>query len=300
MNQIWSQTKIFARTHLPRPVFRVLKHWHRYHQIRSHGPHSAEEETTLKWLAQCKASSGYFVDIAAQDGIAGSQTLRLAKLGWRGLAVECDADYFAALSHFYARYPQINLVRSFISPGGIVSLLKGCACPREFEFLSLDIDSFDYEVLDAILSFFRPKLICCEINEVMPPPLAFRVKHSEDQKWEGGCFQGQSIAMCARLASKYRYSIGELYYNNLFLVPAESLPGEGLSVEEAYQAGYMKKSDRLKKFPWNRRFESIHGMSDSDKLKFFEREFQLFQGRFELEMENTDPGRGSDTGISQT
>lgn len=278
--------KILARRYLPRPVFEGLKYLHRRHVVNSPGPFSDEEPTILKWLQVLGATEGYFVDIAAQDGIGGSQTLQLAKRKWRGAAFECDGYYFAALSYFYSGFSAVDLIKARVSPDNVTSLLAGCECPRNFDFLSLDIDSFDYQVLDSILAAYRPKLICCEINEVIPPPLGFRVLYSKDHQWEGGVFQGQSISMCARLVRKYRYVIAELYYNNLLLVPAELMRGPGLDVVHAYRTGYLQKPDRLEKFPWNKDYEFLYNLPPGEVLAYFRKAFEKREGKFELTMES--------------
>ena len=102
-------------------------------------------------------------------------------------------------------------------PQNVVSILEAARCPRQFAFLSLDIDSYDHYLLDRILGAFRPGLICVEINETVPPPLKFTVSFHEDQQWAGDHFQGQSISKCHELCVRYGYAIVELHYNNLFL-----------------------------------------------------------------------------------
>lgn len=45
-------------------------------------------------------SSGFFVDIGANNGWKGSNTRALADLGWRGLLVEADPNTYRALQEF--------------------------------------------------------------------------------------------------------------------------------------------------------------------------------------------------------
>ena len=48
------------------------------------------------------------------------------------------------------------------------------------DFLNLDIDSYDLEVMKKILEKnFRPKVISMEINEKIPPPIYFAAKFNE-------------------------------------------------------------------------------------------------------------------------
>jgi len=69
------------------------------------------------------------VDIAAQDGISGSQTVYLFKHGWEGMAVECDPKMFSALSDLYRKIDKISLFRTTVNPHNILALLAGAGCP---------------------------------------------------------------------------------------------------------------------------------------------------------------------------
>ena len=174
-------------------------------------------------------------------------------------------------------------MRTKVVPDNVVSILKAGLCPRDFGFLSLDIDSYDYFVLDQILSEFRPRVICVEINETVPPPLKFTVTFSRDHKWEGNHFQGQSICKCYELCVRYRYDIVELNYNNLFLVPAELNTCGALTPEIAYDTGYRLKADRRQKFPWNADMDELLDMSRAEAIEFLRSKFVTYLGRYTLE-----------------
>ncbi|MGI8785232.1 MAG: hypothetical protein ACR2L2_16460 [Acidobacteriota bacterium] len=245
--------------------------------------HSDDEHIVLKYLESLSAVNRYCVDIAAQDGVMGSQTLRLFQEGWSGLAVEFDGRMFAALSQMYRSFEPVSLVRTKVVPHNVVSILEAALCPRDFGFLSLDIDSYDYYVLDQVLSAFRPRLICVEINETVPPPLKFTVTFSEDHQWGGDHFQGQSICKCHELCVKYDYEIVELYYNNLFLMPVELNVWGALTPEAAYDAGYRLKTDRQQKFPWNADMEDVLDLSPPEAIDVVRRKFAKYVGRYTLE-----------------
>ncbi len=102
----------------------------------------------------------------------------------------------------------------------------------------IDIDGYDYFVLDELLSSFRPAIICAEINEVIPPPIKFTVKLHPSYVWGENHFLGQSICQLSLLCKKYDYILVELHYNNAFLVPKELNPFTPLTPEDAYIKGY--------------------------------------------------------------
>lgn len=128
-----------------------------------------EEKIIEKYLDSLPIKNKFCVDIAVSDGITMSNTLFLFEKQWDGIAVEFDSEKFSKLANLYKKFPGVSLVKTKVVPENIIFLLKSCLCPREFSFLSFDIDSYDFFVLEQLLSEFRPLLICVEINEKIPP-----------------------------------------------------------------------------------------------------------------------------------
>lgn len=274
--------KTVARHVLPAPIFRTLKQVQRRMLFARTGGFSEEESLVAKYLDTLPLTNRYCVDIAAQDGIGGSQTLSLFKQGWEGIAVERDAEMFSILSSFYEQFDKVSLVRTSVGPHNAASILHACSCPSDFAFLSLDIDSYDYFVLERILAEFRPRFMCVEINEVVPPPLAFTVAYSPNHVWHSDHFQGQSIMKCNELCVRHNYDIVELHYNNLFVIPREINPHRALLPTEAYDAGYRNKPDRRERFPWNADMEAIMDLPASDAIAFLNRHFAKYNGKYLL------------------
>lgn len=275
--------KQLVRKALPVPVFELLKMIQRRIQFARPRGFSDEEALVTRYLASLPIAHRYCVDIAAQDGIGGSQTLALFKSGWHGVAVEYDAKVFATLAAFYSAFDEVALVRAKVTPASVRDLLRAAGCPRDFGFLSLDIDSYDYFILEQILAEFRPTVMCVEINESIPPPLRFTVCYDPGQFWRGDHFQGQSIAQCDALCRKHGYQILELHYNNLILIASEVNRHRALSVEEAYDAGYRNKPDRRQKFPWNADVEALLTLNREDAIAFVNRLFARYAGKYILE-----------------
>ncbi|OKH55463.1 hypothetical protein NIES2101_03485 [Calothrix sp. HK-06] len=241
--------------------------------------HLDEESVIEKYLDLVDVKNQYCVDIAASDGVTMSNTCFLFQQGWSGLAVECDGANFAALASNYRNFPNVTLSKSFVTPENIVSILEAHGAPKNFDLLNLDIDGYDYYVLDKMLSSFRPSLICTEINEKIPPPLKFTVKWDSGYRWENNHFYGQSICQLYLLCEKYEYSLVELHYNNAFLIPKEINP-HSITPEEAYRQGYLERLDRKQKFPWNADFESIHNLTSEQALDYINKFFAKYQGKY--------------------
>ncbi|MDO8625355.1 MAG: hypothetical protein Q7R47_04705 [Candidatus Diapherotrites archaeon] len=244
--------------------------------------HFSEERIIRKYLAQLSPKERFAVDIAAQDGRTMSNSYRLFLDGFAGIAFEYDATQFAKLSALYRKFDGVQLIRSRITPQNAPVFLQACGTPKEFAFLSLDIDSFDYFVLAEVLKEFRPRLICAEINECIPPPLRFTVLFDPAGHWSKDQFMGQSLSQLCDLAQKHRYDLVELHYNNAFLIPHEINPGVALEPSKAFKAGYVDQPDRKRKFPWNREWEPVLSMNPAQAKRFIDDKFRSYAGKYSL------------------
>lgn len=190
----------------------------------------------------------FFVDIGAADGITESNSYWLAtQCGFDGVSVECDDNRFLQLCQNQPN--NIVKIKQKMNPDNVCDVLEFNGCPKSFGFLSIDIDSYDYFLLDTILKYYKPEIICCEVNEKIPPPIKFKVKFlSEDQCWDNNHFYGVSIK-CFDDFKKYGYEIICLDYNNVFLSNKKCFKYK--TPEDAYDDGYKLKDDRKTRYYWN-------------------------------------------------
>jgi len=223
-----------------------------------------------------------YVDIGAGDGISGSNTAKLALNHWQRLALEGDSNKVSKASQIYQRMNNIKIVESKITPLNVCGLLKTYDIPKDFGVLSLDIDSYNYFVLESLLNNFRPSLIIVEINEKIPPPLEFTVLYHPDHSWDNNHFYGQSISQLEKLCSAQNYAIVTLEYNNAFLVAKEKYQGIPLTAREAYEQGYQYRKDRAVKFPWNQDMEILLISKPDDNAKFLNERFAAYRGKYIL------------------
>lgn len=244
-----------------------------------------EEQILRKYVDQLlpAGDSRVAVDIGAGDGVKGSNTYALFSGGWKGLGVECVARRAEKLAKTYSRLEGVTACRSRVAPEGVVPLLREHGVRRGFAVLSLDIDSYDYPVLDALLANFRPRIVVTEINEKIPPPLRFFVKYDPDFRLRHH-FYGYSIASLADLCEKHGYTILELEYNNAFLAPREICGEPRQTAEEIYRRGYLERPDRRKKFPSNHDMDALLSMSPAKALAFIDHFFAKHRGKYELSL----------------
>lgn len=209
-------------------------------QMDLHFHESPHREYLAGLMHDLGLEQGVCVDIGAYDGLNYSHTFPFFQQGWTGLAGECDPSRFSRLAHIYRMFEDVSLSRQKITPGKVCALLNSAGIPQNFELLSIDIDSYDYYVLEALLSKYRPTVICAEINEVIPPPVRFSVNYDIDFSFSlNDRFYGQSLAMLDVLCQRHNYVMVRMYYMDVFLVDRRYIEGESQTLTELYKEGFL-------------------------------------------------------------
>lgn len=245
-----------------------------------------DEERILRKYVDTLLPAGHSrtaVDLGAGDGVKGSNTYALFGSGWTGLGVERDPRKAAKLAATYARFENVFAVCASVTPENVVGLLRDHGIEPGFGVLSLDIDSYDYFVLDEVLANFRPQLVVSEINEKIPPPVKFHVKFDPGFQLQHHFF-GYSIQSLAELCERHDYSILELEYNNVFLAPRELAGASAASVAEIYRRGYWEREDRREKFRPNADVDHWNTLSPVEAVRQIDEFYARHRGRYELSL----------------
>ncbi|HEX8147314.1 MAG TPA: hypothetical protein VF591_09055 [Pyrinomonadaceae bacterium] len=227
------------------------------------------------------------VDVGAGDGIRGSNTYALFLRGWRGVGFEGDGKRARRLARAYKSLEGVGARHALVTPANVVTLLRAEGVPTDFGVLSLDIDSYDYWVLDAALKSFRPRVVVTEINEKIPPPVRFRVGFDPDFRLQHHFF-GYSIASLEELCARHSYALLALEYNNAFIAPRELAGGfDALDAETAYRRGYLERPDRRERFPRNHDMEALHALGPAESVAFVRNFFARHEGKYEVSLAAT-------------
>jgi hypothetical protein len=243
-----------------------------------------EQEIVKKYVRELSIENTTLVDIGAGDGIRSSNTFGLITSGWTGVAVEYSPRAFAKLARAFLHYPNAFACRFKVTPDNIVGLLGAYGVEKEFGVLSLDIDSYDYYVLDTVLGSFRPRLVITEINEKVPPPIRFVADFDAEFEMKNHFF-GYSITALADLLKKHGYALLELEYNNAFIAPEELAGVTPVAIADAYRKGYLDRPDRREKFRPNANMEVLHGMTAVQAVKFLDQFYSEFRGKYQISIE---------------
>jgi len=144
-----------------------------------------------------------FVEIAVGNGLE-CNTAYLLLQGWRGAWFECDKVAVKHAKSLFASYPVIIQCEQ-VMPDNIDRLVSAHSIAGNLDLLSIDIDSYDYWLWDAIKSI-SPRVVVIEYNASLPPNCAKTLPLSSTPL-TGTNYFGASLGAFASLADKKGYSL---------------------------------------------------------------------------------------------
>jgi hypothetical protein len=175
-----------------------------------------------------------FVEFGAEAG-GENNTRRLLESGWTGLWIEGVEEYGGQIRANFKEILEsgrLKFIQSYVTRGNINRLIAGAGITGEIDFLSIDIDSIDYYVFEAI-DVIQPRLVCLEHNYGVHsrPPNDWVMPYNEDYRWDwrtGADDFGASIVALTRLARAKGYELvgTGLYSCNGFYVRRDCLGGK--------------------------------------------------------------------------
>lgn len=227
----------------------------------------------------------YYVDIGAGDGESMSNTARLALNGWNGIGFEGSLKKVTLFNYKYEDLKP-KCFQSFITPENVNELFRENDVPKTFGVLNLDIDGYDYFVLDALLQEYSPVIIISEINEKIPPPIKFTVLYDESYQWGCNDFFGMSLEKLNEICAKHGYVIAHLECNNAFLVKKELFNGEIKSVRQIYNEGYVNIENRTLYFPWNAHIDYWINSDPNECVDYINDYFSRYHGKYSIEIDS--------------
>lgn len=162
-----------------------------------------------------KTDEGMVVEVGANDGCYCSNSYPFIHRGWRAILLEPNPAVFQKLRELYTSNPRVQCFRLAcgaedaclplhlgkgdsgyatlsdekswwyeatrseetvpVEVKPLRSILDAASCPKDFDFLSVDTEGFDYQVLVGLdLDIYRPRVI---VTEDEKPPYT----HAEDK-----------------------------------------------------------------------------------------------------------------------
>ena len=173
---------------------------------------NGEDGVLEEILQRLNIRTGWFVEFGAWDGKHLSNTYRLLEQGWRGIYIEGDKDKYQKLIQNMEPFPdRVELINQYVEPKGshtLDNLLTSTEIPQEFEVLSIDVDSCDWQIWEGLQNY-SPIVVIIEINSNIPVGI--------HQTHRGKQIQGSSFSATVELGSNKGYA-AVCHTGNLFFV----------------------------------------------------------------------------------
>jgi len=153
------------------------------------------DEGYIAYILSKVGKDKFLVELGAGDGVALSNTRLLIEEGYKAILLDGDNKGNADVS------------QEWITADNVCDLLAKHNCPKEFDFLNIDLDGNDYYILDNILKQYKPRLIVAEINGYFPENESIVMKRNDSHAWDGTYYYGMSLGATKKLAEQNGYTV---------------------------------------------------------------------------------------------
>jgi hypothetical protein len=164
-----------------------------------------EDGITLALLRLAGAPNKTFVEIGS--GASGGNSGVLAQeFGWRGLMVDIDDGKIDKARGKFSSNPKVSFEAVAVTPENINNLIKRHNLAGDVDLFSLDIDSFDYWVLEAMTAC-RPRVMIIEYNGNFGAERSVSIARGTDMSKAVKGFHGASLVALTKLATMKGYKL---------------------------------------------------------------------------------------------
>jgi hypothetical protein len=187
-----------AGTELPHPLSIAV------HRFRLRSQHE-EDGITLALLRAAGVRHRTFVDIGC-GGNGGNCGMLAYELDWSGLMVDANRKAVEAAARLFHVNPGVRVVKSRVTTDTIDRLLTKHGMTGEVDFMSIDIDSFDYWLWKAI-TVCIPRVLVIEYNGLFGPERAVTLPDAPRPPVAPKGYSGASLAALEKLARTKGYGL---------------------------------------------------------------------------------------------
>ena len=200
------------------------------------GPRTRRTVSSWRCFRRQGVTTRKFVEIGC--GRSGGNSATLAhEFGWSGLMVDASRKAIEAVRNECRSNLRVVAVRAKVTPDTVNDLLRRHGMIGEIDFLSVDIDSIDYWLFEA-LTVCSPRVLVMEYNAHFGQDRAVTLPNAPLPQDVPKGYSGASLAALEQLAShkNYRLALCEGAGVNAFFLRSDLAPDvPGLTPSQAYR-----------------------------------------------------------------
>ena len=200
-----------------------------------------EDGIVLALLQAAGVATRRFVEIGS-GGSGGNSGVLAYELGWNGLMIDASSSAVRAARQLFAAKPGVVIERATVTPENIDRLVTDLGFAGEIDFLSIDVDSVDYWLLDA-LTATKARVLSVEYNALLGSERAVTVPNAPRPDGAPKAYYGASLAALTKCAGRKGYRLvlcEEAGINAFFVREGLATDVPTLTVAQAWRP----KSDR--------------------------------------------------------
>ena len=130
-------------------------------------------------------------------GGSGANVARLIRdKGWNALLLDGSNEN-----------AEINLHKHFLTPSNICDLFRKYNVPKEPEYISIDVDSTDLWLFEAVVKQYRAMVFSVEYNPHYPLHSAITFPNDPNEHWQEDRGYGASLKALTLVAQAHGYSL---------------------------------------------------------------------------------------------
>ena len=161
------------------------------------------------------------MEFGAWDGIYLSNVRSLiTQQQYSAILIEGSKNKYEECRKNYSENENIIALNKFVgysNTDNLDHILKDTPIPKDFDFLSIDVDGNDYHIWKA-MSEYSPKLVCIEFNPTIPTEVRYV------QEADPSVNQGNSLLALVELGKQKGYELVSVLSWNAFFVKSEYFP----------------------------------------------------------------------------
>jgi hypothetical protein len=164
-----------------------------------------EDGIVLTLLREARTNGRRFVEIGC--GRSGGNSAILAyEFGWAGLMVDASKKAVIHARDTFSTNPKVAVVHAVVTPDNINTLLETHGSTGDVDLLSIDVDSVDYWLFEA-LEAASPRVLTLEYNALFGAARALTVPNRPIPEGAPKAYHGASLAALHKLARRKGYRL---------------------------------------------------------------------------------------------